>query len=100
LTEGAIAEMAHPERSTLPEDEKYALMFAELFLTNPDQVTDELIAELQEHFTDGQIVEIMFFAGTYNTVQRFNTAMDVEPRDGDNLVTSSIRGYGVEVADV
>jgi alkylhydroperoxidase family enzyme len=59
-------------------------------------VTDELIAQLQEHFTDGQIVEIMFFTGTYNMLQRFNTAMDVEPHDGENLVTSSIRGYGVQ----
>lgn len=39
----------------------------------------------------------MFFTGTYNMMQRFNTAMDVDPRDGDNLVTSSIRGYGVHL---
>lgn len=39
----------------------------------------------------------MFFTGTYSMLQRFNTAMDVDPRDGDNLVTSSIRGYGVRL---
>jgi alkylhydroperoxidase family enzyme len=93
LTEAEIAQINHPERSTLSEKEKYALMFAELYLLNPEAVTDELIVELQNHFTDGQIVEIMFFIGTYNITQRFNTAMDVDPRDGDNLVTSSISGY-------
>lgn len=93
MTETEIAQLNHPERSTLPDREKYALMFAELYLLNPEAVTDELIAELQNYFTDGQIVEIMFFIGTYNMLQRFNTAMDVDPRDGDNLVTSSISGY-------
>jgi alkylhydroperoxidase family enzyme len=73
------------------------LIFAELYITNPDAITDELIAHLQRFFTNGQIVEIMFFTGTYNMMQRFNTAMDVDPRDGDNLVTSSIRGYGVHL---
>ena len=94
-----IAQINHPERSTLPDREKLALIFGELYLTNPGAVTDELVAELQEHFTDGQIVEIMFFLGTYNMVQRFNTAMDVDPRDGDNLVISSIRGYGARVVN-
>ena len=93
MTEVDIAQINHPERSTLPDNEKFALMFAELYLLTPDAINDELIAELRKYFSDGQIVEIMFFIGTYNLVQRFNTAMDVDPRDGDNLVTSSIRGY-------
>jgi alkylhydroperoxidase family enzyme len=98
LTEDKIAQIHHPESSTLPDREKYALLFAELYITNPEAVTDGLVEELQKHFTNGQIAEIMYFTGTMNTLQRFNTAMDVDPEDGDNLFVRSVTHYERAVA--
>ena len=69
-----------------------ALLFAELYITSPDSITDELFDELKRYFSEEQIVELMFFVGTYNMLHRFNAAIDIEPRDGDNLVVLSIRG--------
>ncbi len=67
-------------------------MFAELYITSPDAITDELFEELKVHFSEGQLVELMFFVGTYNMVHRFNAAIDMEPRDGDKIVVVA-KGY-------
>ena len=55
--------------------------------------------DLRKHFTDGQVMEIMFFVGTYNMLQRSNTALGMEPLDGERLVVHSIGGYGVKTPE-
>jgi hypothetical protein len=42
-------------------------------------VTDELVGELRRWFSDGQIVEMSFYALTMNVGARFNAAIDLEP---------------------
>jgi alkylhydroperoxidase family enzyme len=68
-------------------------MFAELYITSPSSITDELFDELRRWFSEGQIVELCFFVGTYNMLQRFNTAIDLEPRAGEEIVVQSIGRY-------
>lgn len=74
-----------PERSTLPERQKLALMFAELYITSPEAITDSFFEELKLHFKEGELVEIMFFLGTMNMLHRFNTAIDLSPPNGEEL---------------
>ena len=88
LTEETIAQAKAPERSSLGEREKLALLFAELYITSPGSVTQELIDALKEHFTDGQIVEMQFFVGTYQILHKFNAAMDLESTD--EIVVSTL----------
>lgn len=64
-------------------------MFAELFITSPESITDEFFDEMKTHFSESQLVEMMIFVDTYNMLQRFNTAIDLTPQDGDNLVVVS-----------
>ena len=44
-------------------------MFAELYITSPSSISDELFDELRRWFSEGQIVELCFFVGTYNMLQ-------------------------------
>ena len=93
MTETHISHIHEPERSDLPERQKIALQLAELYITNPEAITDPLFDDAKRHFSEGQIVEILFFVGTYNMLHRFNTAIDLAPKDGDNIIVESIRGY-------
>jgi alkylhydroperoxidase family enzyme len=68
------------------------LLFVELLITSPQGITDALWDELRRWFSDAQIVELCFFTLTYNTAQRFNTAIDLDPKDGTNLVVLNLRG--------
>jgi alkylhydroperoxidase family enzyme len=88
-----VAGLADPAASeTLSERDQTALLFAELLITSPAGLTDALWDEMRRFFTDAQIVELCFFVLTYNTAQRFNTAIDLDPRDGTNLVVQHMRG--------
>lgn len=93
MTETHISHIHEPERSDLPERQKIALQLAELYITNPEAITDSLFDEAKRHFSEGQIVELLFFVGAYNMMHRFNTAIDLVPKDGDNITVQSIRGY-------
>jgi alkylhydroperoxidase family enzyme len=58
------------------ERDKTALDFTVAFMRTPVEVTDELFARMQEHFTDKQIVEIAALLTVVN-LDRFNAAFGV-----------------------
>ena len=58
------------------EREKLALDYAVAIMRTPVEVTDELFARLQEHFSDKQIVEITALLTLVN-VDRFNAAFGI-----------------------
>ena len=93
MTETHISHIHEPERSDLPDRQKIALQLAELYITTPEAITDSLFDEAKRHFSEAQIVEMLFFVGTYNLLHRFNTAIDLVAKDGDNITVQSIRGY-------
>ncbi|MSQ25046.1 MAG: hypothetical protein EXR49_02040 [Dehalococcoidia bacterium] len=93
MTETHISHIHEPQRSDLPDRQKIALQLAELYITNPEAITDSLFDEAKRHFSEAQIVEMLFFVGTYNMLHRFNTAIDLAPKDGENITVQSIRGY-------
>jgi alkylhydroperoxidase family enzyme len=58
------------------ESEKLALDYAVAVMRTPVQVTDHLFAELKEHFTDAQLVEITALLTLVN-LDRFNAAFAI-----------------------
>lgn len=58
------------------EREKVALDYTVAVMRTPVEVTDELFARLQEHFTTEQIVELTALL-TLTNLDRFNAAFDV-----------------------
>jgi alkylhydroperoxidase family enzyme len=65
------------------------MLFTQLLIESPAGITDAFFEELHRWFDDGQIVELCFFILTYNTAQRFNTAIDLDPKDGENIVVQN-----------
>ena len=60
----------------LTEREKLALDYAVAVMRTPVEVSDELFARMQEHFSDGQLVEITALLTVVN-LDRFNAAFGI-----------------------
>ena len=69
------------------------MKFAEAYVLLPTGMTDEDFAEVRQHFSEGEIVEMSFFVGFYNLLHRFNAIIDLDPKDGDQLVVESLSGF-------
>lgn len=95
VTEVMLAQVADPGRSTLPEREKLTLQFVELLTTQPAAITEPSYKELRLHFSEVQLVEVMFFTLAYNSVYRFNSAL--ERGEEPKLKVESVRVYGETV---
>lgn len=65
----------HPAAFTTAE--RAALHLAELMTTDAREVSEAVWEEVQEHFGDGEIVELAAVIGLFNYVNRFNTALHV-----------------------
>lgn len=65
------------------ESERVALDFALAAAAVPNDVTDELFAELRRHWDEGQIVEILGVVSLFGFLNRWNdslaTALEAEP---------------------
>jgi uncharacterized peroxidase-related enzyme len=59
--------------------EKVALRLAERLTRNERPLSDAEVAELKEHFTEGEIVELMAASGLFNYFNRFNNLLAMEP---------------------
>jgi len=59
-SEDLIAQVDYFETSDLSDAQKAALRFADVYLSSPADMTDELRDALQTHFTSAQIVELVF----------------------------------------
>lgn len=55
--------------------EKIALDFALAAASQPNAVTDEMFAELSEHWSEGQIVEILGVVAMFGFLNRWNDSM-------------------------
>lgn len=59
LTEELVCSLEQPmEAEGMTQAEKVAVTYADLFATNHLAISDETYAELGEHFTQGQIIEL------------------------------------------
>ena len=57
-------------------------------LTRLDPIDDELFADLQDHFSLGQIMELCMTVGVSNVVNRFHATFHT-PRDGHTAAALS-----------
>jgi alkylhydroperoxidase family enzyme len=65
----------------LTDREALGVSLAERIALDPHTVTDDFFEELRQHFTDDEIVEMVFACGIFNWGNKFNITMnlDAEP---------------------
>jgi AhpD family alkylhydroperoxidase len=100
VTEGLVCSLERPqEAENLSAAEKAAIRYGELMATDHLAIDDAVYAELRQHFTEAQIVElgmtVAFFVGfgrlaaTYHMVEElpeaFQTAETIAPWGADKI---------------
>jgi AhpD family alkylhydroperoxidase len=73
-----LALLRYRESDLFSEPEKLVLDYAVAVMRTPVEVSDELFAQLKEHFTDEQLVEITAMLMVTN-LHRFNAAFGIGP---------------------
>jgi len=74
------------ENGPFDAKEKAALAYAQQLTVDANRVDDALFARLQEHYDEGEIVEISAMAGLFNYFNRVNDALQMEPtKPGEGL---------------
>ena len=82
LTEDRVAQIRDGHQdSSLPEEEKAALAFADVYLKNPKGMTPALWARLKQHFTDQQIAVMAIGLSTFNASSRCAVSLGGMPED-------------------
>ena len=84
LDEDMVAKIHHYRTSDLPDHQKAALALADALMTQPGDISPDLRAELQRHFTDEQLLEITVDVMKWN-YQKVSVALgvDAEVRPGE-----------------
>ena len=78
LDEACIAQLDLPEEErTFSPRERLAVEFAELMATNHLSIDDAFVAQLSEHFTPPEILELGMMIGQYIGFGRLLVALDV-----------------------
>lgn len=75
--------MRHYEKSDLSEREKMALRFADIILTDPQELDEAFFKQLKEHFTEEQIIDMGMGVGFLHGTQRFIESMGIVPESYD-----------------
>ena len=70
-------------KSDLPEREKMALRFADIILTDPQELDEAFFKRLKEHFTEEQIIDMGMGVGFLHGTQRFIESMGIVPESYD-----------------
>ena len=78
--------------------EKLALELAEAMTVTPQQVTDQLFSSLQDHYTDGQIVEMAANIALENFRSRFNRCGAVEAHGFYPQLPELLAAAGIPIA--
>jgi alkylhydroperoxidase family enzyme len=78
-TEDLVAKLADYERSDLPERTKVALRLADRLAGEQPKVDAELHAQLKQHFSDAQIVDLGMTLTFASGWQRFIEAFGIVP---------------------
>jgi alkylhydroperoxidase family enzyme len=93
IGEQEISEIDDLSSKNISARERLALSFTETLLIAPSSMTDEGFAEMREEFSEGEIVELSFFAGFYNMLHRFNSIIDLDPQAGSDLVEHRLSDF-------
>lgn len=84
LDEATIAKVDDYRGSDLSPAHKVALTLADTLMTQPGELSTELVAELRSHFTDDQMIEMTLDVMKWN-YQKVSVALglDAEVRPGE-----------------
>ena len=72
-----------------------ALRFVDFLKFNPQGVTEEFLEELQQHFSDAEIVEMGFFLGAYGGAHNLFSAVKERVLDDDGNDISDHPGFPI-----
>jgi len=70
---------AEPSAADFTPAEQAAIAYAEEMTREPRGVSEAAWEALRRHWNDRQIVEITAVAALFNSFNRFNNALDIEP---------------------
>ncbi len=81
--------MTHQPQSgdALTDREALGISLAERMALDPHTVTDEFFARLREHFSDDEIVEMVFACSIFNWGNKFNITMNMDSSDESEYET-------------
>ncbi|MEM9653937.1 MAG: hypothetical protein AAGA65_17730 [Actinomycetota bacterium] len=65
----------------LNDREALGISLAERMALDPHTVTDDFFAKLNEHFSEDEIVEMVFACGIFNWGNKFNITMNMDSSD-------------------
>ena len=71
----------------LNDREALGVSLAERMALDPHTVTDEFFATLREHFSDDEIVEMVFACGIFNWGNKFNITMNMDSSNESDYET-------------
>ena len=70
--------IGHVDENGLTPREAAAVRLAERMARDPDEVDDDFFSRLRRHFTDEEIVEMVFAASIFNWGNKFNITMRLD----------------------
>lgn len=80
LTDEQLAALPDAASSSLFTDrEKLALHLAEVMTTDSHNFSDQQFSTLREHFSEGEVVELLAAIGLFNYFNRVNNILRMEP---------------------
>ncbi len=81
--------MTHQPQSgdALNDREALGISLAERMALDPHTVTDEFFAKLREHFSDDEIVEMVFACSIFNWGNKFNITMNMDSSEESEYET-------------
>ena len=80
LDEGMAGKVDHYERSDLAERHKVALRIVDAFIWRPADMSDELVAQAHEQFTDAELAELLLDITKWST-QKIHVALGTDSAD-------------------
>jgi hypothetical protein len=80
LDEGMAGKVDHYERSDLTERHKVALRIVDAFIWRPADLSDELVAQAHEQFTDAELAELLLDITKWST-QKIHVALGTDGAD-------------------
>ena len=85
--EAACMEHQPTPGDALNDREALGISLAERMALDPHTVTDEFFAKLKEHFSEDEIVEMVFACGIFNWGNKFNITMNMDSSDESEYET-------------
>jgi uncharacterized peroxidase-related enzyme len=79
VSEDDIKDVISDEKTTLKDDERIAVKYAELVTKDAVNISDEVYEEMKKYYNEQQLVEITAAIALFNYINRFNDALGVAP---------------------